>query len=120
MLISRGVNPQGGNTEDVLGEVPNGFSAVLKFLYVCNGSATDATVSVWVSRDTEPDVYLLNEHTVPANTTEAVLDSPSGYVLQPGEHLKASSDTTDVLTVLSTIDLTYSPFDLGNYGSAGV
>ena len=119
MLISRGVNPSGGTTEDVLGQVPDGFSTVLKFLYVCNGSATDATVSVWVTSDGNPEVYLLNEHTVPANTTEAIIDSHSGYVLQPGEHLKASSDTTDVLTVLTTIDLVYSPFELGNYGATG-
>ncbi len=118
MLISNVVQSSSGDTVEAL-DIPNGFTGVLKLMMLSNLADQAGEAQIWVTQDGKPDSYLFDGYPVEANNTDVLLDSPSGIVLQPGQFLQFADASGGTMNLVVTIDLTYSPFDLGRYGSAG-
>lgn len=115
MKFSENVNLT-DTTETTLVKIPDGFSAHMTLVYASNSDSAENTVNVVVEKDGYPNINVLGGKEVPANDY-CMIESFSGFVLQPGDVVKASTGTAGNVDVLVTVDLLYSPFDLNRYGS---
>jgi hypothetical protein len=105
-------------TETELIEIPNGFSAHMTLVYASNSDSAENTVTLSVEKDGFPNINVLGGKEVPANDY-CMIESFSGFILQPGDVVKASTGTAGNVDVLVTLELVYSPFDLNRFGAGG-
>jgi len=93
----------------------------LKTVYIVNSDDVDNAVTVVVEKvpnpdtgDTEPDLYIYNEHPVVAKEM-LVLGDPVHFILNSEEVLKASSKTAGNVEVAVTFELVYMATVLNNF-----
>lgn len=120
MLVTKNINLTDTTLQTVI-DVPNSFQMHLKTVYIVNSDDVDNAVTVVVEKvpnpdtgDTEPDLYIYNEHPVVAKET-LVLGDPVHFILNSEEVLKASSKTAGNVEVAVTFELVYMATVLNNF-----
>jgi hypothetical protein len=120
MLVTKNINLTDTTLQTVI-DVPASFQLHLKTVYIVNSGDTDNDVTLVVNkvpdpdgRDTEPDLYIYNEHPVVSKDT-LVLGDPVHFILNSEESLKASTKTAGDVEVAVTFELVYIATVLNNF-----
>jgi len=117
MLFTQNVNLTTTDVADIL-TVPNGFVGQWTMTFITNLDNSNNNVTLYIDKTPDPDVYIFQDK--PVNSKDYImLESNSGFVLQPGDVVKASCDTVGNLEIVVTLDLVYSPFELNSFGTGG-
>ena len=118
MLFTQNINLTDTAVTEVL-KVPDGFIGKWTLTFVSNLDNANNHLTMFVDKaSSDPDLYLLNDKIVNSKDY-LIIETRSGIVLQPGDVLKASTDTVGNVEVVVTLDLIYSPFNVNNFGTGG-
>ena len=117
MLFTQNVNLTTTDVADVV-TVPAGFVGQWTMTFITNLDNSNNDVTLFVDKTPDPDVYILNGKTI-SSKDYLMIESFSGFILQPGDVVKASCDTVGNLEIVVTLDLVYSPFQLNSFGTGG-
>ena len=117
VLFTQNVNLTTTDVADVV-TIPNGFVGQWTMTFITNLDNSNNDVTLFVDKTPDPDVYILNSKTINSKDY-LMIESNSGFILQPGDVIKASCDTVGNLEVVVTLDLVYSPFKVNSFGTGG-
>lgn len=117
MLFTQNVNLTTTDVANVL-TVPNSFVGQWTMTFITNLENANNDVTLYIDKTPDPDVYILNGKTINSKDY-LMIESESGFMLQPGDSIKASCDTVGNVEIVVTIDLIYSPFNINVFGVSG-
>lgn len=120
MLVTKNINLTDTTLQTVI-DVPASFQLHLKTVYIVNSGDTDNDVTLVVNKvpdpdsgNTEPDLYIYNEHPIVSKDT-LVLGDPVHFILNSEEILKASIKAAGDVEVAITFELVYMATVLNNF-----
>jgi hypothetical protein len=84
----------GGASADVVYTCPTGFVALIKFIHVSNGATNNKKYSIqWYESSTATYHFLVDDHSLSANSLEDVVAGGSCIALQAGDKIVAHEES---------------------------
>ena len=84
----------GGSSADVIYTCPNNCIALIRFLHVSNGSGNNKKYSLqWYEKDTTTYHFIVDDHSLSANTLEEVIDGGGYLALKAGDKIVGHKET---------------------------
>jgi hypothetical protein len=113
MLYTKNVNLTDTSTQTVV-TIPNGYVAHWNMAFISNLDNSTSDVTLFVDKTPDPDIYILNGTNVQSKEY-LLIDGNAVFVLQPGDVIKASTDSAGNVEVVVTFDLIEAPATFVNF-----